>query len=216
MRITKKWPILGLIIAISLPYLHAQNHLLAFGANFSHYAASMEEEDISDSYEMKLGFHLGYLYKQDLSEHWILEGGALYSSRGFNTKSEVGGVSNRLTHRLHYVDVPVQLSWNTLGVYAPKLFVMAGAYGGMAFMGSSTAYVDGEVVNDEDLEFGDGAEGNTYRKWDYGALSGIGMRLSNHVLGIYYQHGLSNIFASQEDNMEGAHRVWMLRMGVSF
>lgn len=159
---------------------------LKSGVNMSILSASINSEST-----FKAGFHFGAFLKTP--------GGfrpeIYFSSQGQkdNYITPPNGASvGKTTTTINYLNIPLLME---LG--KKKVTFQIGPQIGFALSGNEKGTIDGQSVDDDLKEF--------IKSPDLSLVLGMGLNLSEQVsLGIRYNHGLSDIFASPQDLPPGA------------
>jgi OmpA-OmpF porin, OOP family len=159
------------------------------------------------------GFELGVLAEIPLGKYNLfLEPGILYSSKGNQYQRfydsavyQNDTLYNQHTLNLSYVEIPLYLTWKlSLSKNQKSHFYMsAGPY--FAFIYGATQTYQNRVLQynssnyiyqsgTEDLPVGNGPE--KYKTYDIGISAKAGFELGNVLIGIYFSHGLTNVYTA--------------------
>lgn len=115
--------------------------------------------------------------------------------------------------RLEYAQVPVLLKLNIIPAGPIRPFIYGGAYGSYLFNAKGVLIVDGEVVDEGDMD-------DMFEKFDYGVIGGAGitLKLAGIALSVEgrYNYGLANILTDPGEAESMKNSCWMTLVGFSF
>ncbi|WP_017733482.1 porin family protein [Nafulsella turpanensis] len=162
---------------------------------------------------IKQGYHVGGFLSIPMGQHFILEPGLYYSTKGIEASYTYEAnnflkVKATVTDDAHYIDLPllakVRLG-NGFQLYAgPQLsYLVANKIRGEAgIMGFSY---------EQEINWDSG-----FRKLDFGLTGGLGYQFANGVqLSAGYDHGLSSLDAGKS-NIDVYNRVAKFSVGYTF
>jgi len=190
------------------------------GLNLSDLLAKDDEDNYSDNFKLKPGFHIGITAELPISETFVFETGLLLSTKGFKMSEsktlngetyEVKGSSNLL-----YLDIPLTAK-SYFKVGQTTIFGALGPYIGYGLSGKSKyeTSMNGDTESDEqDVNWGSGDD--DVKRLDFGLTAGAGIEISFIQIGLSYNLGLANIVANTENGMKVNNRVIGLSVGYKF
>jgi hypothetical protein len=159
-------------------------------------AVMQQENDILDiseqlNYRLSPGFNLGPVATFGLGKWLTLEAALLLETKGAKGSIHVFA-DNDLSFNTWtlYLDVPVLIK---AGMQAGpfEIFAVAGPYAGFGITGKIKASGGGESRS-HDIVWGSDSDSD-FRRMDYGAIMGAGMRFRNISFGGYFSLGIANI-----------------------
>lgn len=182
------------------------------GVNFSNSSTTIDEQ----SYELngkdgKTGFLLGITADFKISETLYFQSGLSFTTKGVIFKEEntyVHGMdpNNRrnreLKVNLSYIQLPLMGAYKAKLSSNTKLVISAGPYlaygiGGKIKSNSTFTSGGGYQPNDDDLNsFGE----RTFKRFDFGLGTGVGLEFKSYCLNFNYEWGLSNINRDSHDS----------------
>jgi len=203
-----KFMLITLICLSSIPTL-AQNIRIKGGFNLSNMMGKDEDGKFSEDWKMKPGFHIGGIIEKDLTDLFSLEGGLLFSTRGFKIKEESGGESYKASINLNYIDIPVLAkATHELG-NGMNVFGMAGPYFAFGICGkvkSVYEYQGSKEKETEKISWGNSSD-DDFKRLDMGIKFGAGVERNACQFGIYYELGLVNISSYTDFDTRIKNRV---------
>jgi hypothetical protein len=126
------------------------------------------------------GFHGGLAANFALNDAFSIQPEVLYSMKGAKTEASYTGYSNKISSRLHYIDVPVLARVNAGGLFfelGPQIGFLVAAKQNVEVTGV------GAGTFDQDLK-------DRVRTVDFGYAAGLGYQLSNGPgIGLRYNGG---------------------------
>jgi hypothetical protein len=176
--------------------------------------SDFSETDVNN--KMNIGFHTGVFAEIPLSEHFSLEGGLHFTTKGCNYTNDdwymefldVYG-SYYEEYKLYYLDLPITFK-SALEFSGIKLYGAVGPYLGIGIGG----HVYWEL---EENLFGtkwDETEKSDLKQFDYGLVMGAGIGFKKFQLGCSYYLGLANI--SSESDTKINNRVIQISLAYKF
>ncbi len=138
----------------------------------------------------RTGLSAGLFYRSDPVKQLGYQAELLYSTRGADWHVGFLGVSQDVSVRLDYLDLPVMLVYRPL----PVLELHGGAYAGYLLSAGYSA--TGILIN----ETGQVGRGN-FKQVDLGALLGLAMNIGPVQLGGRYNFGLTRVSDSFVTNL---------------
>ncbi|GAB3315066.1 porin family protein [Hymenobacter humi] len=153
---------------------HAQSGNLSLGLKAGGTLSTFSGADAT-SMKNLFGFHAGVLANLSLTNHIAFQPELLYSQKG--AQAALDGSTDKLTYRLHYVDVPLALHLNVDGLFfeaGPQVGFLAAA---QSKLGSASTDVKA-----------------AYNTVDVGYLAGLGyQRKTGLGVGLRYNGGVTNV-----------------------
>lgn len=162
---------------------------------------------------LKTGFHVGGFLSIPINEHFLIEPGLYYSTKGLKveqtlTQGNFLKVRADITNEAHYLDLPV-LAKVRLG------------QGFQVFAGPQVSYLTANKVRAEAGLFGLSYEqdfnwNQGLRKFDFALTGGVGYQFINGVqLNLAYDHGLTSLDEGKS-NFEAYNRAVKFSVGYLF
>lgn len=185
----------------------AQNKPVTFGikagVNLSNASTKLDDESFGlNGKDSKTGFQAGVTIDLKVSETFFFQSGLSFTTKGVVFKEAdliSGGGSTAQTKSSEYKTNLLYLQLPFMGAYKVKIatdtriVISAGpylAYGVGGKIEPSATYSAIPWGDDEDLNsFGE----RTFKKFDFGMGTGIGLEYKNYCLNLSYEWGLSNI-----------------------
>lgn len=163
--------------------------------------------------EIKTGFHLGGFMNIPLSQHFAIEPGLYYSTKGMTVEQTIStnsflNLRADITNESHYLDLPV-VAKVTLG------------QGFQIFAGPQVSYLLANKVRGEAGLLGFSFEQEVdwesgLREFDFGLTGGIGYQFLNGIqLSAGYDHGLTTLDAGKS-NFDVYNRAVKFSVGYVF
>ncbi|MGC9341322.1 MAG: porin family protein [Bacteroidales bacterium] len=211
-----------LIICTMSTELFAQNFGIKGGLNLSKILAKDNEDDYSEYYKMKPGFHLGPTAEFPLADRLSFETGLLLSTKGYRISEEetYDGETYKLegTANLLYLDIPLNSrAWIDLN--GMKIYGVFGPYLGIGLSGKSIyKYTyDGQTETDEeDIAWGSDEDNDDVKRLDFGITIGAGIEIYYFQIGLTYGLGLVNISAYTDNSSLIKNRALGVSVGYKF
>jgi hypothetical protein len=155
-------------------------------------------EDMKEFLSPRPGFHVGVMGDVELAEFLSLQGGLLFTTKGYNMEfDDLANGENVFESSghvdLYYLELPIMATANIPLADEVDFRVSAGPYVSTGLFGKTVmeTKILGEVTKDEkDIEWGE--EGDLNRL-DYGATFGAGLRFNAFELGASYDFGLADL-----------------------
>ncbi len=120
-----------------------------------------------------------------------------------------------MTINNNYLDIPVKVKYSVGVNETMSFFGEFGPYVGIALSGK-IKYIetyDGDTSTEtEEIKFGSNDEEDDFKRLDYGITLGGGLNVGIVEVGVYYDLGLANISAYEDDDVK--NRV--LRLSVAY
>lgn len=163
--------------------------------------------------EIKTGFHVGGFLNIPLGQHFSIEPGLLYSTKGMTVEqtflqNSFLKVRADITNESHYLDLPVLARVNLGG-------------GLQLFAGPQLSYLLANKVRGEAGILGFSMEQDIdwktgLREFDFGLSGGLGYQFMNGIqLNVAYDHGLTTLDAGKS-NFDVYNRAVKLSVGYLF
>jgi hypothetical protein len=134
----------------------------------------------------------------------------LYTRMGAISEAD----TTRLEWRFEYVQAPVLLKLNIVPVGPIRPFLYAGGYGSYLIKATGLMYVDDVLVGDP-VDLAD-----TYQKYDYGVVGGVGLTFKVPGIAISiegrYNYGLMNVLKDPAEGEAYKNRSIMALVGIGF
>jgi len=105
----------------------AQIFRVKAGVNFANMVVKDDDDNYSEDFKMKPGFHFGASAEIPIGELLAFEPGLLYSLKGFKFKEEDSGDEIVLTWNLSYIEIPLNLK-ATFDVGTVRIYTLLGPY----------------------------------------------------------------------------------------
>ena len=179
------------------------------GLNLANILAKDNDYTYSDDYSTRIGIHLGVTAELPISEKFSLQGGLLYSTKGyrFSLDDSSGNSIESFSVILQYYEIPINVIYK-IELGGLKLCLNAGPYLGYAFRGVAK---DSEGYS-EDLNIGY-TDDDDIKALDFGFNIGAGVELNDKItIGLQYGLGLTNTASYTENGYRVNNRV----IGISF
>lgn len=161
-----------LIVSICLmgfEYTHAQD--IRFGAKAGVDFSNWRGKDVKDAdLNTHTRFHAGAFTEIPVAKAWNLESGLYVSQKGFKADEEILGVNLDVTNTSTYLDLPVLAKYGV----TKNFNVFLGPQFSYLLNNKTTYKIDGEKDTDK------GVSG--FKKFDLGAVGGLGYQFNNGVL----------------------------------
>lgn len=162
---------------------------------------------------LKTGFHVGGYLSIPFSEHFLIEPGLYYSTKGLKVEQTFAqnsflNLKADITNESHYLDLPV-LAKVTLG----KGFqIFAGPQ--VSYLVSNKVRAEAGILGlsfEQDFDWNQGL-----RKFDFGLTGGVGYQFLNGIqLNLGYDHGLTSL-DDGKSNFDVYNRGVKFSMGYTF
>lgn len=211
--------LLVLVIVFSLATeTFAQKFWVKGGMNLADMLIKDDEDNLSDDYKMKPGFHLGATAEMPINEMFSFETGLLLSTKGTKMSEEEDGDKYEGKINLMYLDIPLNAK-ASFDIGGAKLYGTFGPYIGMGLSGKIKSEVtyNGETETDEEtVEWGSDEEEDDLKRLDFGLAVGGGVEIKSFQIGLTYGLGLANISSDTEYGMKISNRVLGISVGYSF
>lgn len=196
--------LLGIVLFMGTCVYSQANFGIKAGLNLSEMNGKfMGERD--DHTKMKIGINAGVVADYYFSDVVGLESGLILESKGFEYRYDEDGDLvdkadyGKLKTNVLYLDIPINLKAQyDLG--NARIFGQFGPYIGFALSGKMKT--TGDLKDDmeemgfdteESLDFGNSAEDDNLKRFDFGLMFGVGVGVSNVEFGAGYDFGLANI-----------------------
>ena len=176
------------------------------GLNFT----NMYIDDVGDE-KMKVGWHIGVFTKLPLTEGVSLQPELLYSNKGTQityTDADVG--TGQYRFNLNYFELPVLFTFNV----AERFHINLGPYVGYLSRANVT-----DIEDDGTVEELVNLNEDSFKRWDFGAVGGIGFDVNNFTMGARYNLGFTEINNStslQQVAPDSKNSGLSIFLGVSF
>ncbi|NOR86686.1 MAG: outer membrane beta-barrel protein [Bacteroidales bacterium] len=214
--------LLVIVLFINLvPESFAQSFGVKAGFNLSNMLMKDNEEDYSNDFSMKPGFHIGGTFELPISKVFAFETGLLFTTKGFkyNDKESFEGDTYEFnaSYNLFYFDIPI-MAKAYLDAGGAKLYGAFGPYLGVGVAGNIyTEYImnDDSDVETEDIEWGND-EDNELKRLDYGLGFGAGVEYKSMVFGVSYNLGLANVSSYLDDGATMKNKVLGFSLAYKF
>lgn len=172
-----KKTILTAIVLVLLSFsAKAQYFGIKGGLNFS----NLNVDNVSDK-NMRSGYHFGAYANLPITQGFSIQPEVLYSTKGNKANYKFGPISEDVTTKLNYIDVPI-LAVIRLGDMAQ---LEVGPYFGL-LVNSKLKY-EGAFEGSDDLD------NDAFKTLDYGIAAGFAVNLSFLQIGARYNYGLQEI-----------------------
>jgi hypothetical protein len=160
-------------------------------------------EDMKEFISPRPGFHIGVMGDVELAEFLSLQGGLLFTTKGYKMEMEDNVTGEELFKMkghadLYYLELPIMATANIPLADEVDFRVSAGPYVGAGLFGKAVAETEfmGEITKEEnDIEWG---EDGDMKRLDYGATFGAGLRFNAFELGASYDLGLADLVADPD------------------
>jgi hypothetical protein len=194
--------ILFLLLTISSK-LHAQNLGIKAGLNIASVKAQDKDEVYSDDLSSRVGQNLGVVLELPISDEVFVQGGLLFSGKGWKNNDEGYGYHSKLS--LNYLDIPVY------GLYKYELddiyiFGLTGPQIGLGLFGKYSYDDDSDNVewNNED-------NFDSYKRPELSWIFGAGVEINEMIqLSLAYNVGLTSIATYTEYDYVEKNRILQL------
>ncbi len=199
-----------------------QRYCIKGGMNLSNMLMKDNDDNYSDEFKMKPGFHLGGTVEFPISEMISFETGLLLSTKGFRLDEKETSGSNTYEYKLNlnllYLDIPVTAK-ASFDVGDTKIYGIFGPYIGIGLTGKSKSEYtyDGETETDEeDIKFGSDEDEDDFKRFDFGLTIGGGVEIKSIQIGLSYSLGLANISLYTDNGFKINNRVLGISVGYIF
>lgn len=201
---------------------HAQTYGIRAGLNLATILAKDDEENYSENFKMKPGFHFGPTAEFPISDMFSFETGLLLSMKGFKsseTQTIFGEtVKYEAKMTLFYLDVPLTAK-ATYDLGKAKVYGTFGPYLGIGLVGKTkTKFTSmGETESDTyDMKWGSDEEEDDLKRLDFGLTVGAGVEIKSILIGLSYGLGLANISSYTDEGQKLSNRVLAISVGYKF
>ncbi len=163
-------------------------------------------------YDHHLPINVGVSLNYQLSERWGISSGLDYSLLASNLYKESSLYSKQ---KLHYIGVPLQMSFFLLGNNRWRIYVNASGEMQLNVSASMEQHLNGKEQQNSTISFGTEKD---RIQWSVGAGAGIQFNL-NRTIGIYAEPGFRHYFnnGSDVDTYYKLHpNTFNLQMGLRF
>ncbi|MBK6934575.1 MAG: PorT family protein [Bacteroidales bacterium] len=169
--------------------MFAQNLSLGIkaGLNLSNVISKDDDITYSEDLNMLIGFHANPFIEYSFSNLFSLEGGISLQSKGYSDKEDI--YKTRMF--LLYLDIPINAKFS-FDLGKADIYCYAGPYIGFGLSGSEKVLVDSEVRYDYTIDWGSDTK-DDLKRVDYGLNIGVGLDISNFLIGVNYSWGLADI-----------------------
>jgi Outer membrane protein beta-barrel domain len=181
------------------------------GLNLSDVNGKSDGRSFNSDTKMKPSFHVGVIADFSISENVFVQPGILASSKGF--KIEQSGITASTSPL--YVEVPVNIGFRTELSDNLKFYVMGGPYVGIGVAGNSKISGSGQSET-ETINWGNDENDSDYKRLDYGVNVGVGVEVSNFLIGAQYGLGLANVFPGGDKDNSFKNAVIGISVGYLF
>jgi hypothetical protein len=202
-----------LVVIILMPQIdsYAQTFAIKGGLNLSDML--IKDNDQTYNSTMIPGIHLGASVGIPLSgELLFFEPGILFNMIG--SKATEGGYSETLS--LNYIDMPLNLK-AVFGSGNIKGYGTFGPYIGAGLSGKDKwSSVSGNDSGSEDIKWGNNADNDLLKRFDYGIGIGAGVIFGNVSAGISYNLGIANIASDTSYGTTFKNKFLQISIGYLF
>jgi len=190
-----------LLTSISFLLMHtmlsAQNARLGFsgGVTLANLYAKVDGE--SDNLDSKIGGTFGVFVDVPVAEHLSFQPALNFVQKGGKDKTEEGGFTEKVRINLNYIEVPLNLLYNSNGSKG-NFFIGAGPSFAMGISGK-LKYTFEDESESAKVHFGNG-EDDDFRGFDFGGNFITGFRTKGGFqFAVNYNYGFSNLFIEGGD-----------------
>jgi len=201
---------------------HAQTYGIRAGLNLATILAKDDEENYSENFKMKPGFHFGPIAEFPISDMFSFETGLLLSMKGFKsseTQTIFGEtVKYEAKMTLFYLDVPLTAK-ATYDLGKAKVYGTFGPYIGLGLAGKGETKITsmGKAESEmSDIEWGSDEDEDDLKRFDLGLTVGAGVEVKSIQIGISYGLGLANISSYSKEGQKINNRVLGISVGYKF
>jgi len=201
-----------MVVIIFIPRIgcYAQTFGIRGGLNLS----DLLVKDNTQTYSSHIipGIHIGATVGIPLSgESIVFEPGVFFNMKG--SKDEDGGYTETLN--LNYLDIPLNLK-AVFGSDKIKGYGAVGPYIGVGLSGKDKWSYPGNDSGSESIKWGNDAENDMLKRFDFGIGIGAGVIYGNISAGISYNLGLANISSDTSDGTKVKNKVLQISFGYLF
>jgi hypothetical protein len=176
---------LGLLASVSVA---AQAQSIKYGVKAGASLTNVTGDGAGNAKNI-FGFHGGLVANFAVNDAFSIQPEVLYSMKGAKLEENLSGggitYNEKVTSRLHYIDVPVMARINADG-----LFFELGPQVGFLIAAKQKSEISGSLGNgssEDDIK-------NSLKTVDFGYAAGLGYQLSNGPgIGVRYNGGFTNI-----------------------
>jgi hypothetical protein len=191
-------------LALSVTNIQAQ---IKFGPKVGINLSTMTLKNSGIAIDPKtmVGFHVGVISEIPLKGNFVLQPALLYSSKG--TKYSFMGEETSISPG--FLEIPVNATYK-FDLGNMKFFLNAGPY---------IAYgISGKIKSggsSQSIKFG--SDDNADMKaFDFGVSFGAGLEITNFLISLNYELGLTNLIPGTTDGSEAKSRVFGISVGYFF
>lgn len=194
-----------ILFSVSSFYLNAQvTTSQIVGFNFS--TMEMHENNESVATDGATGIHFGLLLPITIVDHFSIQPGVLFSSKGSTYFIDSVDISISPI----YLEIPVNLEFD-IGTDAFSIALLAGTYFSCG-VGGNKIESGGEA---KDIFYGSG-ESKDLKLIDLGFNFGTGIKIKGFLISVRYGYGLTNLFPDDSSDTVLNNRVIGISLTSSF
>lgn len=181
------------------------------------------------NYEMLPGFHVGTSYEFNIGRFFSIEPGVSFSTKGlkqvyFDEYIDVnyqGRSEMTYTTRTNNIEIPI-LFHGIIPAGQVNIYATLGGYVGLGLSGKNLYHIEGESndygsihsFSSEESESVEFSESGGMKRFDFGALGGVGLEYKGFLVEANYNFGLANLYGETFKDKDRAHnRVISISLG---
>lgn len=164
--------------------VNAQNYGIQAGLNLS----NLSIRDSEGKFDSKsiAGVNIGFLMEILQSKGLTIEMGGKIATYGMMRTTRYGQLTTDYKIKANYFEIPLYLKKELYSNDKVSLLGIAGGYGSFGLSG--TMYEDGDGYK---ISWKTGEDG--LKRYDFGLIAGVGVRMSSFTLLVNYNFGLNNL-----------------------
>ena len=198
-----RFTLLGCLL-FSVTSMQAQ---IKFGAKAGLNLSTMTLKNSGISIDPKtlVGFHVGVISEIPIEGNFVLQPALLYSSKG----SKYSYYGEDVTISPGFLEIPVYAAYK-FDLGNMKLLLDAGPYFAFGIGGKIKSGGESQSINF-------GSDDNADMKgFDFGLGLGAGLEITNFLISLNYEFGLTNLVPGTTDGSEAKSRVFGISVGYFF
>lgn len=203
-------------ITLSFYQSNAQVYTIKSGLNLAKMLYIIDDFNYGSVYSNNPGMHMGLSIDLPSDQFLTYEPGLFISSKGYILEYKMNEVIIEELN-LYYLDIPINLkaSYDILksGI---KVIGTFGPYFGFGLSGNFIKKAGKKEVENYKIEWGNNQYKDQFKRFEIGYTTGLGLEIKSLMVGISYDHGLTNILVNQESGDKRKNRVLKLSLGYIF
>jgi hypothetical protein len=195
---------LGLLASVSFA---AQAQSISYGVKAGASLTSYTGKNTGDLKNV-VGFHGGLVANFAVNDAFSIQPELLYSMKGAKSEETIGGYTDKVTSRLHYIDVPVLARVNAGGLFfelGPQIGFLVAAKSKEEISGGVGSGTYNYNVKDQ------------VKSVDFGYAAGLGYQISNGPgIGLRYNGGFSDLDKNSRSGSSSSTHNSAFQLYVSY